>query len=600
MGQFWKQVSAGCLGTLMGLILFLTLAGGGLSIILASLLLRDNSTKVSPKSVLIFDLSTSISDTEPASTLSQALTETNSNTLTLRQVLGAIEAATKDDNIKALLLYGKGGGGDYGYATLEEVRQALKRFRASGKKIIAYDTGFSEKEYYLASIADEVVLNSMGQIEINGLSSQQTFFTGALEKYGIGAQVIRVGKFKGAVEPFLRKNFSPENKEQLQALLGNVWDNYLTVISENRHIPVQKLRELSNSKGILSAEEAQKAGLVDKVGYLDQVIEKMRGFTEETADDIDEDKPSFRQVSLSTYTGIKSLRENKDSTNRVAIVYAEGTIVDGQGAANEVGGDRYASILRKLRQNKNVKAVILRINSPGGSATASEVIGREVNLLNQQKPVIVSMGDVAASGGYWISSGGRRVFAENNTITGSIGVFGLLLNFEKIANDNGITWDSVKTGTFADINTPTRPKTPAELAIYQQSVDRVYNLFLDKVAKGRNLPLEKVKTIAQGRVWSGRAALDIGLVDEIGGLEKALAYAIQTAKLGKDFSLEEYPTKRTFEEEIIERFLNTQIAKSPNPLHTQWEKFQKELVNLRSLNDPNGVYTRLPFNWKIY
>jgi protease-4 len=209
------------------------------------------------------------------------------------------------------------------------------------------------------------------------------------------------------------------------------------------------------------------------------------------------------------------------------------------------------------------------------------------------------MGDVAASGGYWIATGARRVFAEDNTITGSIGVFGLLLNFEKIANDNGITWDTVKTGTFADMNTPTRAKTPAELKIYQESVDRVYNLFLDKVAKGRNLPRAKVETNAQGRVWSGRAALNIGLVDEIGGLEKALAYAIQAAKLGKDYSLEEYPTKRTFEEEIIERFFNTQTAKSPNSLHTQWQKFQQELVNLKTLNDPNSVYTRLPFNWTI-
>ncbi|MBR8830299.1 MAG: Protease 4 [Chroococcopsis gigantea SAG 12.99] len=598
MGKFWKGVSASCLGTLIGLTLFLSLAGGGLSFLLASLLFRDTSTKVSPRSILVFDLSTSISDTEPASTLGQALTEGNSNTLTLRQVLQAIDIATRDNNITALLLYGRGAAGDYGYATLEEVRQGLKKFKAAGKKIIAYDTGFSEKEYYLASMADEVVLNSMGQLEFNGLSSQQTFFAGAMEKYGVGAQVVRVGSYKSAVEPYIRKNLSPENKQQLGALLGDVWTNYLTVISENRHIPVQKLRQISNREGILSPEVAQKAGLVDKVGYLDQVIDKMRTITGETANEIDEDKPSFRQVSLGDYTGVKPAKENT-STNKVAIVYAEGTIVDGQGTSNEVGGDRYARIFRKLRENKDVKAVVLRINSPGGSATASEVMGREITLLNQQKPVIVSMGDVAASGGYWITTGAKKVYAQNTTITGSIGVFGLLFNIEKIGNDNGVTWDTVKTATFADINTSTRPKTPAELDIYQRSVNRVYSLFLDKVAKGRDLPLDKVKNIAQGRVWSGQSALSIGLVDEIGGLEKAIGFAVETAKLGKDWTLEEYPTKKTFEQEIIGRLLNTQMAKSSDPLNSQWQKFQKELQSIKSLNDPNGVYTRLPFNWEI-
>ena len=290
------------------------------------------------------------------------------------------------------------------------------------------------------------------------------------------------------------------------------------------------------------------------------------------------------------------------------MVYAEGDIVDGKGDSGQVGGDRFAKIFNRLRQDENVKAVVLRINSPGGSATAAEVMQREVRLTREVKPVIVSMGDVAASGGYWIASDSNRIFAEPNTITGSIGVFGVLFNGQKLANDNGITWDSVKTARYADSQTVARPKSPQELELYQRSVNRIYNLFLNKVAQGRKIPQQKVAEIAQGRVWSGEAAKQIGLVDEIGGMSAAIEYAAKQANLGKDWQLQEYPKESSFEERFFGRAVEeTRTAlgieggqiKATNPLTAEFQKLQQEIAILQKMNDPQGIYARLPFNLKI-
>jgi protease-4 len=435
-------------------------------------------------------------------------------------------------------------------------------------------------------------------MEINGLSSEQAFLTGALNKFGIGIQIIRVGSYKSAVEPLIRQDFSPENRQQTQALLGDLWGEVLQAAAKSRNLTVPKLQEIVDRQGFLTSQQALQSSLIDRVGYFDEVLDDLKELTGSSEND-----RSFEQISLESYANAEVPNTEKSASNhKIALVYAEGSIVTGEGGLEQIGGDRLAKELRKLRQDKDVKAIVLRIDSPGGSATASDIILRELELIRQEKPVIVSMGNVAASGGYWIAIGSDYIFAQSNTITGSIGVFGILPNFQEIANNNGVTWDAVKTGPLANLNTNARPKTEAELAIYQRLVQQVYDLFLEKVAKSRKLPLAKVAAIAQGRVWSGEDAQKIGLVDRLGGLNEAVEYAAEKAQLGTDWKLEEYPKQRSFEAEIVEKLLNiSQVdrVKQVDPLTSQFLKFKKDLAVWQTLNDPKGIYLRLPFNLDI-
>jgi protease IV len=458
----------------------------------------------------------------------------------------------------------------------------------------------NEQEFYLTSVANTSILNPMGGMEINGLGSQQLFYADALKKYGVGVQVIRVGSYKSAVEPYTRSNLSPENREQLQVLLNDLWGDFLKTVGKSRNLSVQKLQQIADTQGYLEAEAARTAGLFDRVAYFDSALGELKKLAPEA--ETDEDK-SFRQIDISTYADVPVKEvKTRSSSNKIAVLYAEGTIVNGEGGVEEIGGDRFAKEIRKLREDSDVKSVVLRINSPGGSATASDVILREIQLLRDSKPVIISMGDVAASGGYWIATGGNRIFAEPSTITGSIGVFGLLFNLQEIANNNGLKWDVVKTARLADINTSSRPKSPQELAIYQRSVNQIYEMFLDKVAKSRNLPKDKVAKIAQGRVWSGEDAKNLGLVDQIGGLEAAIAEAAKQAKLGDDWEINEYPAQRSFETELLERVFGAQQAKNTqaiDPLTKEFLNLKEDLAILQTLNDPKDVYARLSFNWKV-
>jgi protease-4 len=600
MGQFFKQTFASLIGSLAGLFLFCFLGISGLAWLLITATIPEKESPVQGKSVLVFDLSTTIRDSQLPTNLKQAIAGERQTTMTLRQVLQSLEQATEDKQIVGLLLDGsKDGVADAGYATLTEVRAALEKFRDRGKKIIAYDVSWSEKEYYLASIADEVILNPMGILEFNGFSSQQMFFKEALEKYGIGIQVIRVGDYKSAVEPYTRSNLSSENRQQTQALLSNIWNKFLSNVGKSRKISPQKLQTIADKQGFINPEEAKKFGLVDRITYYDRLIADLRQLTGET----DGQEQSFRQVSLDSYqTNQVVTKEENPSQPKIAVIYAEGSIVGGKGSSEQIGSDRFVKELRQLREDNSIKAIVLRVNSPGGSATASEIILREILLTKQQKPVIVSMGNIAASGGYWISTGANQIFAEESTITGSIGVFGLLPNIQKIANNHGITWDTVKTANFADIDSSIRPKNAQELAIYQKSVDQTYDLFLDKVIEHRHLPREKVQKIAQGKIWSGQEALKIGLVDRIGGLEAAIAHAAQTAKLGDNWQLEEYPQQRGLEAEILDRLLQGQISEqlgSLEPITAELLKFKAELEVVQSLNDPRGVYARLPLSFEF-
>ncbi|VEP15873.1 Protease 4 [Hyella patelloides LEGE 07179] len=604
MGQFLKQTIASIIGTIAGLLLLITMGATGFVMLLVAATANTSlESTVKNKSILVLDLSTPIRDSSPPVDIRKVVAGNADSSLTLRDVLQSLETASKDDRIVGLFLDGRKGGANSGYAVMAEVRDAIAQFQATGKKIIAYDVGWSEQEYYLASVADEVLLNPMGMLEFNGLSSQQTFFKGALDKYGIGVQIVRVGDYKSAVEPYTRDNLSKENRQQTADVLDDLWQKFLTTVGENRQLDTKDLQQIADSQGFVEPKDAEKMGLIDEIAYFDTANAKLRELTGESG----KKKESFRQISLKDYSKdrLNSDRDanlNTDVTNQIAVVYAEGSIVGGKGNVEQIGSDRFSQEFRELREDNNVKAIVLRVNSPGGSATASEVILREVLLTKKEKPVIVSMGNIAASGGYWISAGADYIFAEENTITGSIGVFGLLPNIQEIGNNNGITWDVVQTGKLADIGSTVRPKTDAELAIFQKSVKQTYNLFLKKVARYRNLPKEEVNRIAQGKIWSGKEASKIGLVDRIGGLEAAIAYAAEKAELGKNWNVQEYPKNRSWETEIVDRLLQVEAIQKidqSDPFTEELHKIKEDFQILQSFNDPRNIYAHSSFDVDI-
>ncbi len=604
MRQFFKFTLASILGNLLATLLFLGFSFGGLVFLIVAIASssEDSEPTLEDKSVLVFDLGLEIRDTEPESTtgeeINQVLSGTDQRTISLRTVVNSLEKAASDDKIVGLYLDGSQSFSDNGLANLREVRQALEKFRESGKPIYAYDASWTEQEYYLGSVATQTILNPMGGMELNGFSSQMMFLGGAFRKYGIDMQVVRAGKYKSAVEPLVLTKLSPENRQQMQKLLNDLWGEFVATAGRHRQLSPQQLQAIADNRGILLAQEAKQLGLIDRIAYADDVIAELKKLTENSEED-----RTFNQVSLNKYAQINSPTLSLEGQDQqVAVIYAEGEIVDGEGGVGQIGGDRFAALIRKLRFDQDVKAVVVRVNSPGGSATASDIIGREIALTREAKPVIISMGNYAASGGYWIAVEGDRIFAEPTTITGSIGVFGILPNIQKLANNNGITWDTVKTGRYADLDTVARPKTPQELAVFQNAVNRIYQLFINRVATARKLPAQKVAELAQGRVWSGVEAKNLGLVDELGGLNGAIAFAAKQAELGDDFQVEEYPKVRTLEDRLLEQFSGQESlepAVKQDLITREFRKFQQELALLQTFNDPLGVYTRLPFNFQI-
>jgi protease-4 len=599
MRNFLKQLFATLIGSFLGLVLFSIVGTGSLLILFFLVGNRPQQPQLSSDSILVLDLSKPIQDTNPPLSIVETFLEDQERPLTVQEILTSLEKAQTDSQIKGILLDGSQGQTATGYAVLKEIRQALADFQASGKKVIAYDLTFNEREYYLASVADEVILNPLGNLEINGLRSEQTFFAGAFDQYGIGIQIVRVGEYKSAVEPFIRQEFSPENEEQTTLLLEDLWDEFLEGVGEARGIEVNNLQNIVNQEGLLLAKEAQEFGLVDQLGHDDEVKKKFETLVGENNNE-DADAYSFPNISMARYSdlerGTAAVAENK-----IAVLYAQGSIVTGEGALDNIGSERLSQQIRKLREDEAIKAVVLRINSPGGSATASNVILRELQLTREEKPVIVSMGNVAASGGYWIALGGNRIFAQPNTVTGSIGVFGVLPNIQELANENGITWDAVATGDLAGLNTISRPKTEQELAVYQDVVNHIYDQFIAKVAAARNLPQERVAEIAQGRVWSGEDAQEIGLVDELGGLESAIAHAAEAAELGDNWELQQYPKTNLFEEQFLKRLTGEiRLSRtSDHPFDSRLKKLRTVWEEFRVLNDPNQAYARLPFEFWV-
>lgn len=590
MKQFIKQTFASALGTIIGLILFSALGASAIIVAIIAASLNVEKPQVANKSILVLDLSTPINDSEPPITLDQTISGQTNSVIALRKVVNAIETASRDAKIVGLFIDGRRGGNFTGYATLKEVRQALEKFKKAGKPIYAYTTDWSEPAYYLGSVSTQLYIHPMGGLELNGLNAEQLFFKQALQKYGIGVQVVKVGVYKSAVEPFTRDNYSPADRKQTNELLWSIWGDFLNTVSQSRRISPQQLQKIIGQKGLLFSSEAKKEHLVDRIAYYDELVNELKKLTQQN-----DNKSSFRNIDIEEYSSI--VKEKNKSDDKIAVLYAEGTIVEGEGENGEIGSNHFAQIIREIRQDKAIKALVLRINSPGGSATASEIILRELKLTQKEKPVIISMGNVTASGGYWLSTGGDYIFAQPNTITGSIGVFGLFMNVQKIAKNNGLSWDSVKTGQFADMETISRPKTAQELSVYQGYVNQIYGLFVDKVANSRKLSKVKVEEIAQGRVWSGQSAKNLGLVDELGGLESAIDYAGKKAKLS-DWEVEEYPRKKGWEEQFISHFIGSQIKHSTtfnSKVNQRFLEVKSQVDRLSSLNDSKGIYLLFPF-----
>ncbi|MFK8181796.1 MAG: signal peptide peptidase SppA [Phormidesmis sp.] len=606
MRDFFKVAAASAVGTVVGLFTLLLLMGLGAFSLVGVLLATGGSEPemlLEDDSILVVDLSTDIMDGVPA--VGGALFDVYGaqRSVSLYGALEAISAAADDDKISGIYLK---GSSFEGLATLKEVRAALSEFKDSGKPIWAYNTGFNERDYYISSVANNLVLAPVGTMEINGFRSETQFLSNALKKYGVGVQVLRVGRYKSAIEPFTRAESSPEEKQQTQALIGDLWQDFLNTVASDRDITPQQLQTLADDVALIPPEQALEAGLVDKVGFYDDVLTELQALTG-TEDDSEEDLP---QIQLADYAQMVASEKTANEDDTVAIIYAEGEIVVGDAVVpNVITSQGLAQTLREIRKDEDIKAVVLRVNSPGGSAVASEVIADEVKKLAAEKPLVVSMGNYAASGGYMISAPGAKILASPNTVTGSIGVYGLLLNFQEIANKNGITWDGVKTAKFADMQTASRPQTEAELKIQQGYVDTLYDRFTKIVAEGRDVSQARVKQVAEGRVWTGEDAISANLVDELGGLKDAIAIAAESADL-EDFDVNEFPRLPSLEEQLLDSIfgvgittelaqLVTQLPWNKDPLTDELLKIREELTLLETLNDPHHTYMRLPFTTDI-
>ncbi|MBQ6882175.1 MAG: signal peptide peptidase SppA [Alistipes sp.] len=500
--------------------------------------IEGSMTTIEEGSVLEIDLAEAITDspsTDPLAGLDLMSMEAMPQ-LSLMEVMRALEAAATDDRIKGIYLRLNGmGGAMTGTATLEELRNEIIEFKKSGKFVVAYNENYSQGAYYLASVADKIYIEPEGGMDWSGLSASLMFYKGLLDKLDLKVEVFRPSscKFKSAVEPYILKEMSPANKAQMQQMVDSYWKTIQQAVAEARGISIEEQNRIADNLEVTLASEAVAHGFVDAAIYEDQMNEI---FTELGVTVTDE---GYNSVSLGDYAAQMGLNVNNLSASQVAIVYAEGDIVDGEGTGPHIYGNTLAAKIREVRLDEDVKSVVLRVNSPGGSALASDVVWREMELLKAEKPVVVSMGSYAASGGYYISCPADVIVANEMTLTGSIGVFGMMLNTrDALQNKLGVTIDGVKTNTSSGMGT-LAPLTKVERAAVMRGVDRVYETFTGHVSKGRNLPIERVLEIAEGRVWTGVDAQQIGLVDGIGGLRMAIALAADKAGLGEDYAVVE-------------------------------------------------------------
>ena len=529
--NFVKTFLAGLLAVIVGMFLVFFL---WIFILLGIAGSMEKSVAVHPESILKIDFSEVLTDAPSSDPLAgiDLMTLQTTRQLSLFKALRAIEAAGADDRIKGIYLRMNGGGGITGSALLEELREALLEFKQSGKFIVAYNETYSQGQYYLASVADKIYLQPEGGMEWSGLASDVMFYKGLLDKLDLRAEVFRptACKYKSAVEPFILDKMSAANREQMQALVNSMWGTISGAVCESRGIDSVKMRRITDNLQVTLPEEALEYGFVDSLLYEDQMEDVFAELG--VSDDYD-------FITLGDYASQVGADLKNISADQVAIVYADGQIVDGEGYGKEIYGNTLAAKIAGVRDDEKVKAVVLRVNSPGGSALASDVIWREVELLRAEKPVVVSMGSYAASGGYYISCPADVIVADKLTLTGSIGVFGMILDTrEALKNKLGITIDGVQSNASSSF-LATQPLTPVQRSMIMRGVDKVYTTFTNDVAEGRNLPIEKVLDIAGGRVWSGADALGIGLIDTYGGLKTAIALAVDKADLGDNYRVTE-------------------------------------------------------------
>ncbi|MDR2882895.1 MAG: signal peptide peptidase SppA [Alistipes sp.] len=505
--------------------------------------------------------------------------------MTLLKTLQAVQAAAADDRIEGIYIR-LGESASASLASLEEVRAELERFKESGKFVVAYQEAYSQLAYWFASVADEVYTNPAGGMEWKGLSSTLIFYKGLFDKLGVEPVVIRHGSFKSAVEPYILDRMSPENRLQYEKMTGALWGMVLEQVSASRDIPVADLQAFADGLTIDSPAAAVANGLIDDLRYEDQVTDRLA----ELAGTAEGEEPGI--VSLGDYATQVSA-PNPSAKNKIAVIYAEGTIVSGSGARGEVGSDPMVEKIRRAREDEDAVAVVLRINSPGGSALASEVMWRELELLKAEKPLIVSMGALAASGGYYIAAPADAIYANRATLTGSIGVFGLFYNVGGALKDKlGVTTDVVNTGRYADLGSAYRSPSSAELAYIQTSVEDVYTTFVGHVAEGRNMTPEAVDNIGQGRVWAGDDALEIGLIDGFGGLAEAVSLAADRVGVSGDFRIWEVTAEPSPLDALLgglSASIRTRIMKDElGPLYNQYQ-------NIRNVLNEGGIQARMPF-----
>ena len=508
--------------------------------------------------------------------------------LGLNDMLGRIKAAKEDSNIKGVYL--NVAGVNTGFASMKAIRDALLDFKESGNFIMAYSENYTQKGYYLSSVADQVYLHPEGGLDFRGLASSVMFLKDALDKLGIDMQVLKVGTYKSAVEPYMMNSMSPANREQVNSYLGSIYETFVQDIAASRKLTADSVKGIANAFAIQQPEDAVKVHFVDSLLYKDELLTKVRQRLDVA------EKTEIPVISILDYKNKPAT--GKATGDRIAVLYAYGAIVDGEGTTGEIGGDKLSRELRELREDDKVKAVVMRVNSPGGSALASDIIWREVELTKKVKPVMVSMGDYAASGGYYISAAADSIFADPTTLTGSIGVFGVIPSFQKLFNEKlGVHFDAVKTAKFADMDVDMdRPLSEEEKNIIQGSVNRVYQVFMKRVADGRNMSIANVDSIGQGRVWTGAQAVDLKLVDRLASLDEAIKAAAQKAKI-TDYRVAEYPrTKDPFAEiwSVSKEKVKAMM------IDEELGDYGKYLKELKKAVGHTGIQARIPYLIEIY
>lgn len=552
---------------------------------------QDKPVEINPNTVLKVKLDNIIMDRNPKSPFGNFDFQSfkPQPSLGLNEILANIEKAGEDDNIEGIYL--ELTSIPAGMATIEEIREALIKFKETGKFIIAYSDNYVQTSYYLASVADKIYVNPAGRINLTGLNSQVMFFKEALDKLGIEPQIIRHGKFKSAIEPFTRNEMSEENRTQIMEYVSDLWSTMAEGIEEFRGIDNEKINELADNLSLETAEIALEQKFVDGLKYKDEILGELKDSSKTDKDDVD-------FVNLNKYNRVPEIKDYKGlATDKIAVVYAMGSVIMGEGEEGSIGSDRISRAIREARKDSTIKAIVFRVNSGGGSALASEVIWRELKLASETKPVIASLGDVAASGGYYIVAPADTIVANPNTITGSIGVFGIIPNVKELMNDKlGIYLDVAKTNKHSDIGNPFRSLTDYEKQVIKNGIEDVYDNFVGRVADGRNMTKEEVDEIGQGRVWSGIDAKNIGLVDLFGGLDKAIEIAGEKAKIEKYRVVELPELKDPFDQFMkqIKGGAKTRIIK--NALGDEYTYYEQ----LEEVKNMSGIQARIPYKIEIY